>query len=97
MTAPIEGSPRPIKARVLRPSSTILMKVESPLDETGFFKDGKIHDNIHNAVTCGCPNCQVKARTEAVRGGLLREGEVEMTIFRYQDVANQAHQVKIRG
>ncbi len=88
-----EGEPKPIKARVLRPTSTVAIRL-SPLDESGFFKNGKTHDNIHNGIVCGCLNCRRMVVKEIFKGGIFTEAEAEHVLLRYQDVALKTHQVR---
>lgn len=63
---------------------------DSPLDENGFFKDLKTHDNIHNGMICGCIACRRLVVKEISRNILSESGQ-DMVFRRYQRVALETH------
>jgi hypothetical protein len=91
-----EGEPKPRKAITMKPTSTVAVRGPSPLDETGFLKDGKLNDKLYDAVTCACVGCRKVAVSTIFEAGIRQEQEAENVLLKYIDVASKVHQAKVR-
>lgn len=62
-----------------------------PFDELGFFKNGKVHDTIHRALTCGCQEHRNIAATTIFLQGIKNSKQLVETYKLYEHIANEYH------
>lgn len=68
---------------------------KTPLDESGFFKKGRVDSDIIRRFTCGQEDCTDGIFPLIIDQGVRNIGQVYEVYNRYKDIAVKLHQAKL--